>query len=123
MNLTNLKPRRTRHNVKLLVLVIILLLQFKPSFSQEWDSLNFLDIGIGGGLPTDCGGLNAGITHSLNNFMISFFDYTVFIGQSNRMIHDLSLKFGPYLRINRTSFLAIATGVGVLLNSSKSSGD
>jgi hypothetical protein len=91
---------------------------------KEDDNFHFIESGIGagmGGSSTDGFGFNLGMANSLGKYMANFLDYNGYFNKSGINRHEVSIKIGPYLRIDKNSYLAVSTGASMFIKSSNSS--
>jgi hypothetical protein len=107
-------------NTVLLISVWFIVTYF--AHSQETDSilqlntLKYLDIGIGAGLPDGSNALNAGLSLDINDAFALFLEYNLYLDNSTVRFHETSIKAGPYARFSKQSYLALTGGFSFLFN-------
>jgi hypothetical protein len=102
--------------------IIILVLTISFGLNAQNDSipklntLKYFDIGTGISIPDGFGSLNAALSLDINDMLAMFLDYNIFLNSGKIYFHETNLKIGPYLRFNRTTFLALSTGFSFLFS-------
>jgi hypothetical protein len=95
-------------------LLIIVLLSLMPSiiYCQEEHPkekyFHSVDVGFGTGNLHAIA--NVALSSGLGKYVANFIDYNYGFDKSSSLSHEVSIKFGPYLRFNRNSYLAISSG-------------
>lgn len=114
---------------KLLSLIILIAAFSLAAYCQEpvaeVQTFHFIEAGIGSGLNDSSDDpllVNFGLANSLGKYMANFLDYNMYFDKSGVNRHEFSFKVGPYLRIDKYSYLAISSGLSMLVSTSNSSG-
>lgn len=114
---------------KLLSLIILFTAFSLAAYCQEepekkHQDFHFIEAGIGVGLidsHNDPLVFNLGLANSFGKHLANFLDYNMYFDKSGANRHEFSFKVGPYLRIDKYSYLAISSGFSLLVKSSNSS--
>ena len=103
---------------KVFIIYILLLIITNYGYSQKNDTVRFFDFGVGVGndLHANHGALNIGYAKNINNYLIDFLEYNITFRSNQIYYHELSYKFGPYIRFWKESYFALSTGVSLLYN-------
>lgn len=114
---------------KLLSLIILLVVFSRAGYCQEatekkYQEFHFIEAGIGTGIIGRNGNaqINFGLANSLGKNMANFLDYGRYFDKSGSTSQEFGFKVGPYLRIDKYSYLALSSGLDLIINSSNSNG-
>jgi len=100
---------------KLISFVIMLLLAGGFAFGQDKERLSSLELGAGFTMQYDkLAVLNLAFTTEIGSGLAAEFGYNMGRDKSSTEFHELSVKFGPCLKLGNAGYVLLATGVSFL---------
>ncbi|HEX2393781.1 MAG TPA: hypothetical protein VHI78_00450 [Bacteroidales bacterium] len=82
------------------------------------NTLKYVDVGIGSGLPDGEIALNAGLNLDINDLFALFVEYNMYLKEGEILYHETGMKAGPYYQFRWNSYIALSAGFSIMFTTS-----